>query len=198
MAEAAEKRRKAARFSAAVFLARGVPCNHIAHMQQGDVVSLFCRHFLPLAACVLLAACSTHPGQKLEDNRVPIAGTIAAIGLASDSLLKPELLMGALAAWVIYDPAAPNWTIRAVALDEEHVRFELQQRALVTGGEGEARVVFLRNARRFAREGGFAGFRITRYEEGVESTRPFAHRYCEAEIELARSPDDPDHTLIRP
>ena len=197
MAEAAEKRRKAARFSAAVFRARAYHI-HIAHMEQGNAVKPFCRRFLPLAAGVLLAACSTHPGQKLEDNRVPIAGTIAAIGLASDSLLKPELLMGALAAWVIYDPAAPNWTIRAVALDEEHVRFELQQRALVTGGEGEARVVFLRNARRFAREGGFAGFRITRYEEGVESTRPFAHRYCEAEIELARSPDDPDHTLIRP
>lgn len=162
----------------------------------------FCRRLLPLAAAavggLMLAACSTHPGQKLEDNRVPIAGTIAAIGLASDSWLKPELLMGALAAWVIYDPAAPNWTIRAIALDEEHVRFELQQRALTTGGDGEARLVFLRNARRFAREGGFAGFRITRYEEGVESTRPFAHRYCEAEIELARSPDDPDHTLIRP
>ena len=58
---------------------------------------------------------------------------------------------------------------------------------LVTGGEGEARQVFLRNARQVVEAGGFAGFDVLRYEEGIESTRPFARRFASGEIRLVRS-----------
>ena len=54
------------------------------------------------------------------------------------------------------------------------------------GGDGEARTVFMRNARNYADEGGYAGFEVVRYEEGIESTRPFARRYASGEIRLAR------------
>lgn len=149
-----------------------------------------------LCLCAALLACQ--PMQVLEENRAPVAATIGGIGLAADSLFKPQLLMGALFAWSLYDPAAPNWEIRAIPIDETSVRFELELRTLITGGEGEARTVFMRSARRFARDGGFAGFYIRRFEEGIGSTRPFAKRYAEGEILLADHADPEDKFLIRP
>ena len=47
--------------------------------------------------------------------------------------------------------------------------------------------MFLRNARQIVEAGGFAGYEVLHYEEGVESTRPFARRYANAEIRLVRS-----------
>ncbi len=70
---------------------------------------------------------------------------------------------------------------------KDRVRMALRMKSLFTGGDGEARQVFLRNARQLVEAGGFAGYEIVRYEEGIESTRPFAHRYANAEIQLVRS-----------
>jgi len=64
---------------------------------------------------------------------------------------------------------------------------DLRMKALATGGDGEARRVFLRNAREVVEAGGFAGFDVLRYEEGIESTRPFARRFASGEIRLVRS-----------
>ena len=102
-------------------------------------------------------------------------------------LLSPEYLAGGLIAYAIYDPLAPTWDIKAVRLDEERVRFDLRMKSLVSGGEGEARQVFARNARQFAENGGFAGYDVVRFAEGIESTRPFARRFATGEIRLARS-----------
>lgn len=114
----------------------------------------------------------------------PVAGTVGAIGLASDSYLKPEYLSAALVAYAIYDPLAPNWTIEVMPRNDTHARLDLKLRKLITGGEGEARVVFMRNAQDYAEDQGFAGFEIVRYEEGLESTRPFAQRYARGDIKL--------------
>lgn len=127
----------------------------------------------------LLGACS-------HDSRIGVIGGVGAVGLASDAMLKPDYLSAALLAYAIYDPAAPNWEIHVQPLDEERVRMNLQFRSLASGGEGEARTVFMRNARQLVDEGGFAGFEILRYEEGIESRRPFARRYATGEIRLAR------------
>lgn len=114
----------------------------------------------------------------------PVAGTIGAIGLAADDFLEPEYLSAALLVYAIYDPLAPNWTIEVHQRNETHARLDLRLRKLITGGEGEARVVFMRNAQDYAEEQGFGGFEIVRYEEGLESTRPFAHRYARGDIKL--------------
>ncbi|MBI1905611.1 MAG: hypothetical protein HYS20_05130 [Rhodocyclales bacterium] len=98
-----------------------------------------------------------------------------------------EFGMVAVAAYVLYDPFAPTWKIEVAHLDEERVRLDLRMRVLATGGEGESRRVFMRNAREIAEKGGFAGFDVIRYEEGVESSRPFAQRFASGEIRLARS-----------
>nr|MBL8455107.1 hypothetical protein [Zoogloeaceae bacterium] len=114
----------------------------------------------------------------------PVAGTIGAIGLAADDFLETEYLSAALVAYAIYDPLAPNWTIEVVPRNETRARIDMRLRKLITGGEGEARVVFMRNAQDYAEEQGFAGFEILRYEEGLESTRPFAQRYATGDIKL--------------
>lgn len=124
----------------------------------------------------------------LQEHGGKVAGAAGGYMMASDlSLLEPEYFAGALIAYAIYDPLAPTWEIRALRLDEDRMRLELRMKALATGGEGEARRVFARQARDLAEAGGFAGFDVIRFEEGIESTRPFARRFASGEIRLARS-----------
>lgn len=117
-----------------------------------------------------------------------VAGA-AGFGLMASELelLEPEFAAGALIAYAIYDPLAPTWQVRATQLDEGRTRLDLEMKSLATGGEGEARQVFQRNARRLAESGGFAGYDVVRYEEGVESTRPFARRVASGEVRFIRS-----------
>jgi len=90
--------------------------------------------------------------------------------------------VGVIGAWVLMDPYAPNWDIRAAQLDERHIRFSMTHKLLHTGGAGEARQVLQRNAERFAFEQGFSEYEVVRYEEGIESTRPFARRVATADV----------------
>ncbi|WP_332674674.1 hypothetical protein [Aromatoleum sp.] len=131
----------------------------------------------------LMAGCAA-----IEQYSGPVAGVAGVASMASElDLLGSEYLAGAAIAYAIYDPLAPTWDIKAVRLDEERVRFDLRMKSLASGGEGEARQVFARNARQFAETEGFAGYDVVRYEEGIESTRPFARRVASGEIRLARS-----------
>ncbi|MFU2488456.1 hypothetical protein [Thauera sp. WH-1] len=118
----------------------------------------------------------------------PVAGAIGLALMASElDLFEPEYIAGALVAFAIYDPLAPTWRIDVTDVGGDRLRMDLRMKALATGGEGEARQVFLRNARQVVERGGFAGFDVLRFEEGVESTRPFARRYASGEIRLVRS-----------
>lgn len=142
----------------------------------------------------LLAACLTLPllggaGCATPDSHgARAAGVIGGLMTASQlELLRAPYVAGALVAYAIHDPLAPNWRIDGVRLDDEHMRFELQMKALATGGDGEARLVFMRSARRMAEAGGFAGFEVVTYEEGIESSGPFARRFATGEIRFARS-----------
>ncbi len=124
----------------------------------------------------------------IQDYSAPVAGTVGAYQTASAlALLEAQYYGGALIAYAIYDPLAPNWRITATPLDENRVRLDMRMKALTTGGEGEARMVFLRSARRLAEEGQRAGFDVLRFEEGIESTRPFARRFASGEVHLAHS-----------
>ncbi|MCV2216775.1 hypothetical protein [Thauera sp. Sel9] len=122
------------------------------------------------------------------DQGAPVAAIAGGLLMLSDlKMLKVEYLAGALVAFAIYDPLAPTWRIDVRESGAGRVRMALRMKSLITGGDGEARQVFLRNAREMVEAGGFAGYEIVHYEEGVESTRPFAHRYANAEIRLLRS-----------
>lgn len=118
----------------------------------------------------------------------PVAGAIGLALMASElDLFEPEYIAGALVAFAIYDPLAPTWRIDVTDIGGDRLRMDLRMKALATGGEGEARQVFLRNARQVVERGGFAGFDVLRFEEGIESTRPFARRFASGEIRLVRS-----------
>ena len=151
------------------------------------------RHaLLVLVACSVLGCASEREGPGLLDRAAevpgPIAGAVGAVWMASElEYLEPEYLAGMLVAYAIYDPLAPTWKIDVSRAGEDRLRMDLRMKSLVTGGEGEARQVFLRNARQVVEAGGFAGFDVLRYEEGIESTRPFARRFASGEIRLVRS-----------
>lgn len=157
------------------------------------------RIALAVGAAVLLAACSTtheasvrEPGTVSPEEAVELLAPAAAIAgglsmLSDLDMLEPQYIAGALVAFAIYDPFAPTWRIDVREAGRDRVRMALKMKSLFTGGQGEARQVFLRNARQIVEAGGFAGYEVLHYEEGVESTRPFARRYANAEIRLVRS-----------
>lgn len=160
-------------------------------------------HGPALALALALAGCATQPtgkhsasGAVLEAATTasgPVAGIAGGlIALRELEMLEPQYLAGALVAYAIYDPLAPTWRIDIHEAGPDRVRMELRMKRLISGGEGDARQVFLRNARRMVEDGGFAGFDILRYEEGVESTRPFARRIASGEIRLVRSRTFPE------
>ena len=55
-----------------------------------------------------------------------------------------------------------------------------------TGGDGEAGRVFKRNAEQIVREGGFSGYAMLAYSEGIESEVIGAYRYAEGTIRINR------------
>lgn len=149
----------------------------------------FCRSFCLALAAASLGACSTidalpGPGEGASTQwlMVPAAGMYA---MQTGMITMPNIITG-VAAWALYDPLAPNWSISAAQLDERHIRFAMKHKYLHTGGAGEAHQVLRRNAERFALEQGFSDFEIVRYEEGIESTRPFARRFAVAEVVMVR------------
>ncbi len=153
---------------------------------------LFCLLALPLATgCASIN--EENAGLFVRDYSAAAAGVVGAAMTASElSYFEPEYFAGALIAYSIYDPFAPAWQIRVTQLDDEHRELDLRMKLLVTGGEGEARQVFLRSARKMVRDGGYASFDIVRYEEGMEPSRPFARRVVNGEIRLVKSRLFPD------
>jgi len=153
------------------------------------------KRLFALTLALALCGCSWLQNHRafLEENHGAVAGLGGTAWMASQlSYLKPEYLAGGLIAYGIYDPLAPTWEIRVTEVDEHLRRIDLSMKRLTTGGDGEARREFVRVARGLVEKGGFAGFDELRYEEGIESTRPFAHRYAGGEIRLVKSRQFPE------
>lgn len=144
---------------------------------------------LALACLVpLFAGCTT-----FQDHGATVAGTAGTIMTAQElSYTSPEFIAGGLIAYAIYDPFAPTWKIQVTELESDLRQIDLTMKRLVTGGEGEARQTFVRNARKLMLEGGYAGFDIVRFEEGMDSSRPFARRVAQGEVRLLRSRQFPE------
>ncbi len=146
------------------------------------------RTAILLAAAVLSGGCAAL--QRMSSDGVSLAPLAIPAGARvanAAGLLTPELSAAAAAAFFLYDPFAPNWDIEVTRLDEDRVSMRLAHKRLNSGGDGEARQVFLRNARRLVEEGGYAGYDVLSWEEGIESTRPFARRTAMGEIRLVSS-----------
>jgi hypothetical protein len=90
--------------------------------------------------------------------------------------------------YLIYDPLAPNWTIKERALSADIYHLALRAKSFRTGGDGEAIQIVKRRALQLQREKGFMSYRILDYTEGVESSTPLTHRVSEGTIQLVRTP----------
>jgi len=90
----------------------------------------------------------------------------------------------AVAAYAIYDPLAPNWTIEETMLEGDTYRLAMRAKSFRTGGDGESGLIFKRRALQLQRQRGFAAYRVLDYSEGIESSTPFTHRYAEGVFQL--------------
>ncbi|MDP1652692.1 MAG: hypothetical protein Q8L56_08210 [Rhodocyclaceae bacterium] len=113
-----------------------------------------------------------------------IPDTVVQLGPAVSYPLEKLVYWGIYvgAAWLILDPLSPNWNIEEARLPENHVHFSMSMKRYYTGGAGEARVVFNRRAKALMREGGFGGYEIVEYSEGLDSSVLGSQRTAEGVI----------------
>ncbi len=96
-----------------------------------------------------------------------------------------NILLGAALYWAV-DPLAPNWQLAQAPLGADRVRISLRKKRFTSGGDGEAAQLFARRAEQLARDGGYAGYTVMEYSEGVESTLPLAQRVSQGVIRFDR------------
>lgn len=89
--------------------------------------------------------------------------------------------------YIVYDPLAPNWTIKERLLNPEMYHLSLRAKHFRVGGDGEAIQILKRRALQLQREKGFSGYRVLDYSEGVESSTPFTYRVSEGTIQLVNN-----------
>lgn len=122
-----------------------------------------------------------------------VAGALAIFGHPVSALGLPgEVFSASQSAllYIIYDPLAPNWSIKERALGKDSYYVSLRAKSFRTGGDGEAIQIIKRRAMQLKRDRGFEDFRIVDYSEGIESSTPFTHRYSEGTIQLVRAIND--------
>ncbi|SMB30677.1 conserved exported protein of unknown function [Sterolibacterium denitrificans] len=134
-------------------------------------------------AVASLAACSS-PGKLNATGLIPDK----AFQLSSSFGLPLEKIVfwGAYAgiAYLVLDPLAPNWEIEQAPLPDNHVHLALKMKRVHAGGAGEARQLFQRRARELVQYGGFDGYEIEEYSEGVESSVLGSQRVASGVIRL--------------
>ncbi len=142
------------------------------------------RRLLSALTLAWLAGCSTAPsGQDW-------LGLPAGLVMASDAgHLKLPVAAAALAFYVVSDPLAPNWIVEEARAADDRYILALRMKAVISGGDGEARQVFTRHAARLAARPGFSGYEELAWQTGIDSGRPFARRVAYGEIRLLRSTD---------
>lgn len=162
-----------------------------------------------LAAFGSLVACTTietvkpsgelasRPGVALAPDLAPIsaetqavAGGLIVMGHPVSALGLPgEIFNPRLSAvlYILYDPLAPNWTIKERPLDADTYHLSLRAKHFRVGGDGEAMQVVKRRAQQLQREKGYTGYRLLDYSEGVESATPFTYRVSEGTIQLVKN-----------
>ncbi|MBI3525163.1 MAG: hypothetical protein HY066_11720 [Betaproteobacteria bacterium] len=142
-----------------------------------------------VAAVAALAGCGGLSA-RLAGN-LPRTGSVIpnATLQATPSLaipLEKMVFWGAYAgvAYLILDPFAPNWEIEEAPLPGNQVYLEMKMKRYYSGGAGEARVVFQRRAKDLVRYGGFDGYEVLEYNEGLESSVLGSQRVSQGVIRL--------------
>lgn len=131
------------------------------------------------------------PSIEISAETLGVAGAIHVLGHPVNSLGLPGKIFSpqnAALLYLLYDPLAPNWSIRERAVNAETYHLALRAKSFRTGGDGEAVQILKRRARQLQLEKGFGGYLILDYSEGVESSTPLTHRVSEGTIKLVKSP----------
>lgn len=89
------------------------------------------------------------------------------------------------AAYLILDPLAPNWEIEETPLPGNLIHLSMKMKRYYAGGAGEGRAVFQRRARSLVQFGGFEGYDVLEYNEGLESSIFGAQRVSGGVIRLS-------------
>ncbi|MGC3965124.1 MAG: hypothetical protein QM803_17900 [Rhodocyclaceae bacterium] len=141
--------------------------------------------FVLATLCVALSACSSISGTYPRNaSIIPDAG----IQLTPSYVLHlDDLVVIAGISYLVYtvvDPLAPNWSIQETRQGDNRASYELTMKPINIGGAGEAKQVLARRAEALARERGFGGYQLLRYEESIDSRIWLPHRTARAEIVL--------------
>jgi hypothetical protein len=150
------------------------------------------RLFATVLIASLLSACSSSPPADGTSTPTPFTSSGVTKTLV-DAVMYPldkTVYWGAwvAVAYLVTDPWAPNWEIQEARFPENHVHFLMSMKRYYAGGAGEARQVFNRRAKELMRAGGFGGYEIVEYSEGMESSVLGAQRTVEGVIRLTKTP----------
>jgi len=85
---------------------------------------------------------------------------------------------------VVQDPLAPNWRIEQATRPDSTFELALRMKRFRAGGDGEGRQVFHRHAADLARDHGYSGYEVLRYEESLESAMLGSQRTIRGAIRL--------------
>lgn len=145
------------------------------------------------AAC--LASALTAGCAAISNSPSPVdawgkpAGTLfanKALQITREFSLGVEyMVLGSTLYWLI-DPLAPNWQLQQAPLGDDRVYIALRKKRFTSGGDGEAAQVFARRAAQLTRDGGYAGYTVMEYTEGIETTLPLAERVAQGVVRLNR------------
>lgn len=144
---------------------------------------------LAAAMALMLAACSSS-GALLPDKALYLT---AGTALKASTLGAGAVLAGA--AYVIYDPLAPNWEIEEARLAADTYRLSLTMKRFHNGGSGEALQALKRRAAQLKAEQGYFGYVILEYNEGIDSRTLGARRVAEGAIRLVQRQEADSFTL---
>jgi hypothetical protein len=154
------------------------------------------RRLLAALACGALAGCAAfdYPGPTSLDGKLPAQGPLipdTTLNVTNSLQIPLEKLvywgLYAGAAYLILDPLAPNWDIEQAAFPDGHYHFALKMKRYYAGGAGESRVVFHQRAKELMRQGGYDGYQVLEYTEGMESSVLGSQRVSRGVIRLTRN-----------
>lgn len=151
--------------------------------------------FVSLLACGL-AGCAVmdYPGPTSLSGPFPAQGPIipdTSLNLSNSVQIPLEKMITwglyAGVAYLVLDPLAPNWEIEQAAFPDSHYHFSLKMKRFYAGGAGESRMVFHQRAKELMRQGGFDGYQVLEYSEGMESSVLGSQRVSQGVIRLTRN-----------
>jgi len=154
------------------------------------------RRLLPIALCLSLAGCfnlNSLTSDQSNSNSTFISGTNVTLGPTTTIALEKIVYwsgVGAIA-YFVTDPFAPNWEIEEAQFPNDHYLLSLKMKRYYVGGAGEAKMVFNHRAKELANAGGFSGYKIVEYNEGMLSNVIGSQRIAQGVVMLTGAVQSP-------